>query len=226
MSARIPRLQHLGATKRSGQEHFTCTWCCRQRQVCLRCQHHLPAPRSKAGHIRAFLLFRQIIEKNHGAKYLVRDFASQILPHSQSLAEKLHKLSKTRGVDRIELGSLWEAVVQALESITSVYCIADALDEMDNEDFNFIDQLLHLGTHSSGRVKMLCTSRPIPKIEDALRGSQVLRLKLEPSLIHTDVAKYVDVRLACLSPSLQPETEKRVKQTICERAQGLFLYIY
>ena len=171
-----------------------------------------------------FFFFRQIVEKNHSAKYLVRDFASQLLPHSPNLVSSLHDLSKTRGVNGTELGPLWDAVSQALESMRKVYCVADALDEMDDEDFSFVDQLLHLGARDPGRVKLLVTSRPIPKLEEALRDSQILRLKLEPSLIYPDVATYVNVRLLSLSSTLRPEMEERVKQTICERAQGLFLH--
>ena len=150
--------------------------------------------------------------------YLVQDFASQFLPHSQPLVSKLHELSEARGVSGTELGPLWDAVTQALESMPKAYCVADALDEMDDEDFGFVDQLLYLGAQNASRVKMLLTSRPIPRIEETLRDSKFLRLKIEPSLIYPDVAKYIDVRLLSISPSLKPETEERVKHTICERA--------
>ena len=171
-----------------------------------------------------FFFFRQIVKKNHSAKYLVRDFASQLLPHSRPLVSKLHGLSRTQGVNGTELGILWDAITHALQNMPAVVCVVDALDEMDDEDFGFVNQLLVLGTGYPGRVKLLLTSRPIPKIEKAFRDSQVLRLKLELSLIYPDVAKYVDVKLVSLNPPLGPETEDLVKQTICERAQGLFLH--
>ena len=41
-----------------------------------------------------FFFFRQIVEKNHDPKYLVRDWAAQLLPSSVSLRAKLHDLSK------------------------------------------------------------------------------------------------------------------------------------
>ncbi len=170
-----------------------------------------------------FFFFRQIVEKNHGAKYLVRDFASQLLPHSQFLVSKLDALSK-QGVGGTELTTLWDAISQVLESKARVYCVVDALDEMDDDDFGFIDQLVQLSLRNSGRIKLLVTSRPIPTIETALRESKVLHLKMESSLMSSDVAKYVDVKLLSLNPSLKPETEERVKRTICERAQGLFLH--
>ncbi|CAH0055072.1 unnamed protein product [Clonostachys solani] len=171
-----------------------------------------------------FFFFRQIVEKNHSAKYLVRDFASQLLPHSQSLVSKLYPMSQERGVDGLELSSLWDAILQTLESISRIYCVVDALDEMDDGDFSFIHQLVRLGALDPGRAKLLLTSRPVSKIEEALRDPQILRFKLETSLIDPDIEKYVGVSLISLDPSLRPETEDLVKKTICKCAQGLFLH--
>ncbi|CAH0028155.1 unnamed protein product [Clonostachys rhizophaga] len=171
-----------------------------------------------------FFFFRQIVEKNHSAKYLVRDFASQLLPHSQSLVSKLYPVSQKQGVDGTELGSLWDAILQTLESMPGVYCVVDALDEMDDGDFDFIHQLVRLGALDPDRVKLLLTSRPVSKIEEALRDPHILRFKLETSLIDPDIDKYVGVSLVSLNPSLRPETEDLVKKTICKCAQGLFLH--
>ncbi|VUC26766.1 unnamed protein product [Clonostachys rosea] len=165
-----------------------------------------------------FFFFRQIVEKNHSAKYLVRDFACQLLPHSRFLVSKLHPLSQKRGVDGTELGPLWDAMIQALEGMPRVYCVVDALDEMDDEDFGFIHRL-----HSSA-FKLLVTSRPVSRIEEVLRDPHVLHFKLETSLIDPDIEKFVGVSLVSLNPSLKPETEDLVKKTICKCAQGLFLH--
>ncbi|KAK8024263.1 hypothetical protein PG993_012329 [Apiospora rasikravindrae] len=171
-----------------------------------------------------FFFFRQIVEKNHNAKYLVRDFASQLLPCNDTLLEKLEKLSKSSGVDGSEHGALWDALVEAIHRTSKVYCVVDALDEMDDEDFDVISRLCSISNHHDSRARVLLTCRPIPKIEDALRGLAVPQLKLEPSLIYPDVAKYVSVSMATLELTLSPEKEDLVKQTICERAQGLFLH--
>ncbi|CAI6097695.1 unnamed protein product [Clonostachys chloroleuca] len=171
-----------------------------------------------------FFFFRQIVEKNHSAKYLVRDFASQLLPHSQSLVSKLYPMSQKQGVDGTELSSLWDAILQTLESMARVYCVVDALDEMDDGDFDFIHQLVRLGALGPGQVKLLLTSRPLAKIEEALRDPHIQRFKLETSLIDPDIEKYVGVSLVSLDPSLRPDTEDLVKKTICKCAQGLFLH--
>ena len=50
-----------------------------------------------------------------------------------------------------------------------------------------------------------------------------MRLKLDPVLLSPDVARYVDARMATLDPPLSDDTNELVRQTICERANGLFL---
>ncbi|KAK8073628.1 hypothetical protein PG994_004527 [Apiospora phragmitis] len=171
-----------------------------------------------------FFFFRQIVEKNHSAKYLVRDFALQLLPRSDTLLDKLEVLSKLCGVDGSEHGALWDALVDAICRTDKVCFVVDALDEMDDEDFDVISCLCGVGDRHGSKARVLLTCRPIPKIEDALRGLAVPQLKLEPSLIYPGVAKYVSLSMATLERTLSPEKEELVKQTICERAQGLFLH--
>ncbi|ETS79923.1 hypothetical protein PFICI_07452 [Pestalotiopsis fici W106-1] len=171
-----------------------------------------------------FFFFRQIVEKNHSAKYLVRDFVSQLLPYSASLVSDLGVMSKARGVAGSELGELWQALVRALDGLDRAYCIVDALDEMDDEYFDFIQQLLKLGSRKPHATKVLMTSRPLPRIEEALRHPGVLQLKFDSSLIQPDVAKYVATRLECLEPRLSKVNEELVKNAICKRAEGLFIY--
>ncbi|KAJ4288262.1 hypothetical protein N0V88_007452 [Collariella sp. IMI 366227] len=57
----------------------------------------------EAGHIVLFF-FRQIVDKNHTARYLVRDFAAQLLPHFPALVTALTALSQNHGVGGNELG--------------------------------------------------------------------------------------------------------------------------
>ncbi|KAL8330549.1 hypothetical protein RB593_001525 [Gaeumannomyces tritici] len=171
-----------------------------------------------------FFFFRQIVEKNHNAKYLVRDYASQLLPHSTVLFSALDALAHSTGVDGVETSSLWDALVKAISHMDSIFCIADALDEMDDECFGFITRLTELGTIKPASVKVLLTSRPVPKIEEALRSPYILRLRLDPMMLYPDVARYVETRLSALSPRLSTKVEELTKNTICERAQGLFLH--
>ncbi|KAJ8126777.1 hypothetical protein O1611_g6861 [Lasiodiplodia mahajangana] len=171
-----------------------------------------------------FFFFRQIVEKNHSAKYLIRDFASQLLPYSQSLVSKLDALHKSNRVEGNEHGLLWDALTDTLHRMEKVYLVVDALDEMDDQDFSMVDRLAQLGNHDSSMAKLLFTSRPIPRIEGAMRALGVPYIRLEPTIVYPDVAKYVTVSMSTLDTTLSPEKEDRVKQVICERAQGLFLH--
>lgn len=179
------------------------------------------------GHIVLFFFFRQIVEKNHAAKYLVRDFAAQLLPHCDALVQILSDLSQDSSVsDASE--SIWAAMSKVLiEGNVSkqVYCVADALDEMDDKDFrDMTEKLIILGLANPHTVKMMITGRPLPKIELATQGKDIIRLKLDPMLLSPDVARYVDARLASLEPQLSSEKCNLVRTTICQRASGLFLH--
>lgn len=173
-----------------------------------------------------FFFFRQIVDKNHNARYLVRDFAAQLLPHCPALVASLTVLSQEHAVRGNELRLVWPALVEALEidwvAKPRVFCVVDALDEMDDGDFEgMVARLVALGTTTPVRVMM--TSRPLPHIERALDHPGVTRLRLDPALLSPDVARYVYVRMTTLDPPLSVDRNELVRQTICERANGLFL---
>ncbi|OIW24416.1 hypothetical protein CONLIGDRAFT_685396 [Coniochaeta ligniaria NRRL 30616] len=180
-----------------------------------------------SGAVVLFFFFRQIVDKNHTARYLVRDFAAQLLPYCPAMVAALTTLSQEHAVRGNELGLVWPAIVEALErdedgAKRSVFCVVDALDEMDDGDFEgMVARLVALGTTKQVRVMM--TSRPLPHIERALDHPGVMRLRLDPVLLSPDVARYVDARMATLDPPLSDDKNELVRQTICERANGLFL---
>ncbi|KAF4975102.1 hypothetical protein FZEAL_8050 [Fusarium zealandicum] len=172
-----------------------------------------------------FFFFRQIEQRNHDPTYLVRDFAAQLLPCSPGFRDDLQKLSATNEpVDGMEMRQIWDALLNAIEAMEKVYCVVDALDEMDNEHFDFIRKLRDLGLRDQRRVKVLLTSRPVPSIGTVLRDPSIVEMKLQPSMMYPDIVKYVKVRLGSLIPRLSLEKEQLVRDTICQRAQGLFLH--
>lgn len=181
-----------------------------------------------AGNIVLFFFFRQIVERNHAAKYLVRDFAAQLLPHSQALVIKLSEISEENSVGDTGIDVLWSAIFKVITEggvNKEVFCVVDALDEMDDADFpDMMEKLLALGASNPQAVKTLFTGRPLPKIEQAIQNRGVVQLKLDPVLLHPDVARYVDARMASLNPKLSDERNELVKKAICERASGLFLH--
>ena len=181
----------------------------------------------ESGRVVLFFFFRQIVDKNHTARYLVRDFAAQLLPHCPALLVALTALSQVHPVSGNELELVWPALVDALRNggvKGRVLCVVDALDEMDDGDLEGMTRkLVTLGTTKPNTVRVMVTSRPLPHIEQALNHPGVVRLKLDPVLLSPDVARYVDARMATLDPPLSDSTNELVKQTICERANGLFL---
>ncbi|KAJ4289329.1 hypothetical protein N0V88_007080 [Collariella sp. IMI 366227] len=182
---------------------------------------------STSGRVVLFF-FRQIVDKNHTAQYLVRDFAAQLLPHCPAFVTALISLSQDHAVRGNELRLVWPALVEALRSDEGVRgrvcCVVDALDEMDDADFEgIIGKLIALCTGELATIRVMMTSRPLPHIEQALGRPGVARLRLDPALLSPDVARYVDARMAALDPPLGDDKNMLVRQTICERANGLFL---
>ncbi|EAQ92988.1 hypothetical protein CHGG_01223 [Chaetomium globosum CBS 148.51] len=184
------------------------------------------------GPIVLFFFFRQIVDKNHTARYLIRDFAAQLLPHSPALVDALTAVSREHAVRGNEMGMVWPAVVEALGGMKGerVFCVVDALDEMDDAELEgVVERLVALGRMEDvegggGAVRVMVTSRPLPHIERALgHYSGVVRLRLDPALLSPDVARYVDSRMTTLDPPLSDDKNELVRQSICERANGLFL---
>ena len=172
-----------------------------------------------------FFFFRQIVQRNHDPKYLVRDFASQLLPYSHILRAEIQQMAENwLAVDEHGRDALWEALVRAIDSMDKVYCVADALDEMDDQYFNFISTLRELGLRDPRKIKVLLTSRPVPKIEAVLRRQGIVEIKLQASMMYPDIVKYANARLGSLIPRLSQEKEQLLRDTICQRAQGLFLH--
>ncbi|KAL2118791.1 hypothetical protein VTJ04DRAFT_5750 [Mycothermus thermophilus] len=192
-------------------------------------------------HIVLFFFFRQIVDRNHTARYLVRDFAAQLLPHSPSLQSALWQLSKTQHVRGNELTLIWSTFVDALERDADllrgrIFCVADALDEMDECELDdLVARLMDLATPRDGGkpalARVLMTSRPISRIENVvLRHPRVARMRLDPAKLSPDVERYVDARMdemlreGLLGAADAKNKGELIRQTICTRAKGLFLH--
>lgn len=178
-----------------------------------------------AGHAVLFFFFRQIVDKNHAAKYLLRDFTAQMMLQSEgeSITDVLHEFSSYAPVEDMT-DVLWSMVLRSTtegQVGKRVFVVVDALDELDDADFeDTMDKLLELGSANPEIVKVMFTGRPLPKMEDAVQGKGVSQLKLDPVLLTWDVARYVETRMAKLEQPLSSQ----VRMAICERANGLFLH--
>jgi hypothetical protein len=85
-----------------------------------------------------YFFFRQIIAENHNPQYLVRDWLCQLLPYSPSLQSQLKRyVEDGQSLDDISTDEFWHILLDAMVFIPKLYCIADALDEMDISKLGF-----------------------------------------------------------------------------------------
>jgi ankyrin repeat protein len=172
-----------------------------------------------------FFFFRQIVTRNHEPKYLLRDWLSQLLSHCPTLQWRLKQLmEKSSDVGVLSMNQLWDELRGALRILPKVYCIADALDEMDGGNDSFYQELVELSHIRPSSLKVILTSRPIPSVEENLGDPRIISLRLDQDLIYPDVVNYVDTRLERLNPRLSSSKHDMVKHAICKRSRGLFLH--
>lgn len=168
--------------------------------------------------------FRQIIATNHDPQYMARDWISMILENSPPLQARMKKyMDDHRALDSITTNEFWQDLVHALVSMPKVYCIVDALDEMDIDQQDFFINLVNLGKRKPASIKLLMTSRPLPRIEASMKDPSVLQVRLEQSKVDTDIAIYVRHRLRQRN-NVNAELRAAIGQAVGEKAQGSFLY--
>lgn len=132
-------------------------------------------------------------------------------------------LEDRRSLDSVSPGKLREELTNALTFLHRVYCIIDELDETDIDEHAFIDKFVELGKQDRSSIKVLLTSRPLPRLESVLRSPSVLQIRLERQFVDLDIAAYIDHRLQT-QEALDNTLYYAVKHAILEKAQGSFLY--
>ncbi|KAF5618913.1 serine threonine phosphatase 6 regulatory ankyrin repeat subunit C [Fusarium sp. NRRL 52700] len=170
-----------------------------------------------------YFFFRQIVDANHRPINLLRDWLDQILVYCPQLQASLRAyVDECRDLDSISIDELWRHLGTALVSMPRIYCVADALDEMDHENNDFINQLAQLGNCKPSSVKVLLTSRPTSNVEAAMRGTKLLDIRMDEKAVDVDISSYVRYRLS--GTSLSERDQQLVKEAVPGRANGLFLY--
>ncbi|KAK4031963.1 ankyrin-2 [Parachaetomium inaequale] len=183
---------------------------------------------AREGHPVLFFFFRQIIDANHEPVHLLRDWLDQILEYSPPLQRDLkvyiddERSDLNRKLESLGIDDLWKHLKTALAHMPRVYLVADALDEMDKGNDEFLKALARLGLWKPREVKVLITSRPVNTVEAPLREFPVLRIRLEERLVDVDIATYVQHSLE--SSTISPEDRTLIKVAVPGRANGLFLY--
>ena len=171
-----------------------------------------------------FFFFRQIVATNHHPQSMCRDFIAQLLDHSPVLQKTMKAHMDSRHtIEGLSTSALWADFTEALMSLPKVYCVVDALDEMDIDQESFLDDLVRLGKSRPSSIKLLMTSRPLPRIEQSLKDASVLQIRLESRLVDMDIALYVDHRLN-QRPDFDIVLRRAVKEEIGKKSQGSFLY--
>ena len=109
-----------------------------------------------------FFFFRHIILSNRSPQSLMRDCLYQLLDHSPSLQSNLKNVMVGHpNVDGVPVDELWKCFSSALSGMDKVYCVIDALDEMELGQEKFLADLLDLGRRNPTSVKLALTSRQL-----------------------------------------------------------------
>jgi hypothetical protein len=172
-----------------------------------------------------FFFFRQIIESNRTSRALLRDWLCQLVHHSEIIQMALWKhIQEQESLENVSTPQLWNYLLTALRDLPRVYCIVDALDEMDMDE-EFLSRLNDLGSFRTANVKVLMTSRPKQYLQKALKDPKVIHVSLEEELVKRDISIFVQQRIRELqSTGIDEEIQAFIRNTVCERSQGLFLY--
>ncbi|KAL2783792.1 hypothetical protein BJX66DRAFT_330404 [Aspergillus keveii] len=172
-----------------------------------------------------FFFFRQIVVANHGPHALVRDWLAQLLNYSPSLQKRLKDLRPRKRVQDVAFNELWQILLDTLVSLKKVYCIVDALDELDaNHTSDFLPRLVALGQLAPDKIKLVMSSRPLPHIQKILNVSTVLQIRLENTQMNKDIALFVEYRLRQSQPNLSEPALAEIRQAIGNRVHPSFLY--
>jgi hypothetical protein len=87
-----------------------------------------------------------------------------------------------------------------------------------------------LGKRQHSAVKVLMTSRSLPRIESVLGTTSILQIsilqiRLRQNMVDTDIAIYVNYRLQEQAAiRLTDEIRETIRTAICTKVQGSFLY--
>ena len=144
-----------------------------------------------------YFFFRQIVDTNRKPIGLIRDCLHQTLVYSPPLQKQLKEYVESgRSLESVSIEDLWQLLRNAFAVLPGrVYCFADALDEMDDDNDVFLRSVADLGQWKPGKVKVLITSRPTPTVEVPLRNSSYLEIRLHRSLVEADITTYVHRKL-------------------------------
>jgi ankyrin repeat protein len=151
---------------------------------------------------------------------------SQLLPYSSDLARKLeNEMRHHPTITTVALDILWQTFKSSASAMHKVYCVVDALDEMEPGNDYFYDMLAELARLKPSVVQVVATTRQPAVVESAFKNDATAKIKLDRQSVNRDIAVFVQDRLRMTQSLVQDgEVLKRVEDTICKLSNGLFLY--
>ena len=173
-----------------------------------------------------YFFFRRIILSNRGPQFLVRDCSYQILKHCPVLQSKLkHVMIEYKDVEQVPFAKLWSCFVSAMTTMPKIYCLIDALDEMEAGTESFLKDLVDFGQTRTTSIKLAMTSRQLPYIEAVFDGQLSVDIRLGKPMVDKDIKTYVTQRLRTQQlRSFNEQDLQVIKEAICSKGHGLFLY--
>ncbi|OCK74009.1 ankyrin [Lepidopterella palustris CBS 459.81] len=174
-----------------------------------------------------FFFFKHTISMNSKPIYVVRDFLSQLTPHTTRLQSKLlMMIEKYQDIQDAPFQELWSVLLSELAIIPRVFVVVDALDEIEFGQDNFIgDVLMNIGALNPKSIKLAVTSRPLSKFEKMSENPHTLCQRLSGSPVDQDIETYIKYRLNEQNQRKLSDHEKlEIYQALCRKGRGLFLH--
>lgn len=169
-----------------------------------------------------YFFFRQIIRANYEPTALLRDWLVQILPYSPPLQARVKEyLDERRTIETLSIADMFRDLRLACTYVPKVYCVIDALDEMNLGNDQFLHELAEFAFWPP-KIRMMITSRPVPAVETPLRPYPTVQIRLQEQLVDQDIAVYVQRLLA--SSRIPKDDQNKIQQAVLEKAGGIFLY--
>jgi ankyrin repeat protein len=170
-----------------------------------------------------YFFFRQIIRANYEPTALLRDWLVQILPYSPPLQARLKEyLDERRTIETLSITDMFKDLRLACTYLSKIYCVIDALDEMNLDNDQFLHELAQFASWQPCKIKMIITSRPVPAVEIPLRPYPTVQVCLQEQLVGRDIAVYVQSLLT--GSDISEEDQNKIQRAIIEKCNGIFLY--
>lgn len=111
-----------------------------------------------------------------------------------------------------------------MQAMKKIYCVVDALDEMELGQDQWLENFLNLGRQFPQSIKTIVTSRQVSHVEKHMFKTHLVDLRLDRRRVDRDISIYVSKRLENSELDLSPSDAEMIRTAICERGNGLFLY--